>query len=306
MSVLKGRKLSLSAFLALLLVSTTAVTGATAAPAKQGKDRGRGPAIDQFYSVVREPANGLPGHTVYRPADLRAVGHRVPVVIWGNGACRRANQQIITALTLIAARGFILIADGSPEAPPSTPGGVPEPSRIIDAIDWVTQDKAARRQFNNRADRSKIAVMGHSCGGIEALVAGADARVRSVASLNSGLFPDPNPFGGYGREWLARLHTPTLFMHGGPTDVAYQNSIDNYNLVTVPALLVGNPQGGHSGFWFGLRNGQQDATMIEEAVTVAVQWLDFTLNGNRTARDYFLGPCNLCAVPGWTVGSKNF
>jgi hypothetical protein len=199
-----------------------------------------------------------------------------------------------------------VIADGAPEAPPSTPGGEPEPSRMTDAIDWVSRDHRARRQFDNRADANRLAVMGHSCGGIEALVAGADRRVDSVASLNSGLFPDPDPFGGYGRQWLARLHTPTLFIHGGPSDVAYRNTLDNYALVTVPAVLVGNPEGGHSGFWFGLRNGQQDATMIEEAVTVAVQWLDFTLNRNPSARDYFLGPCGLCGRPDWTVESKNF
>jgi hypothetical protein len=42
-----------------------------------------------------------------------------------------------------------------------------------------------------------------------------------------------------------------------------------------------------------------------EAVTVVVQWLDFTLNRESSARRYFLGPCDLCERPGWTVESRN-
>jgi hypothetical protein len=149
-----------------------------------------------------------------------------------------------------------------------------------------------------------VAVAGHSCGGIEALVAGADPRVRSVLSLDSGFFADGTL--GYGRENLANLHSPVLFLDGGPDDVAFTNSTENFELVTVPAVHATNPAAGHVGFWYGLRGASPDYTLTVEAVTVLVNWLDFTLNGNRTARDYFLGPdCGLCAAPGWTVATRN-
>src|SRR4029453_12614345 len=102
----KGRAVVVSTLSVTLLGLGTAVTAAAAAPA-QHTDRDHTPAIEQFYPVVREPARGLPTHTVYRPADLRDVGRRVPVVVWANGACRRGNQPVITPLTLIPARGFI-------------------------------------------------------------------------------------------------------------------------------------------------------------------------------------------------------
>lgn len=136
-------------------------------------------------------------------------------------------------------------------------------------------------------------------------VAAADARVKSVLSLDSGFFADGTL--GYGRENLRKLHTPVLFADGGPSDVAYANSGENYDLVTVPAVRATNAAAGHTGFVYGQRDGSPDPSVREEAVRVLVAWFDFTLNGNRTARGYFLGAgCGLCATPGWTVTSKNF
>src|SRR5438046_2656776 len=40
------------------------------------------PAIQQWFPTVREEADGLPGHTVYRPADMtRFAPNSVPVIV---------------------------------------------------------------------------------------------------------------------------------------------------------------------------------------------------------------------------------
>ena len=263
------------------------------------------PAISQFYSVVREETRGLPDRTVYRPADLKAVGPDVPVIVWANGGCRHANVFFATALSLLSARGFIVIADGAPEAVStlSTAGGA-QPQRMTEVIDWVTKSKDAKKQFDGRASGTRIAVIGQSCGGIEALVAGADPRVDSVVSVNSGLFA--NGALGYGRDRLNELHSPVLFIHGGPEAIEYQNSVENYALVDGPAALVGAVGAGHAGIFYGIRDNTQDGTIavLEEGVTVLVQWFDYTLNGNSAAKAYFTDPSGLSSVPKWTVETK--
>jgi hypothetical protein len=151
----------------------------------------------------------------------------------------------------------------------------------------------------------KIGVAGQSCGGLEALVAASDPRVGSLAAVNTGFFPTPTD--GYGRERLANIHVPTLVVNGGPTDVAYQNSIDNYNLINAPAYLASNSAAGHSGLWFGIRDGNGDVPMANQGATLLVNWFDFTLNGNSGAGQYFFGSnCGLCSQQDWTVTSKNW
>ena len=233
----------------------------------------------------------------------------MPLVVWSNGGCRPANSLFITTLMLLAARGFIVVADGAPEAPSDAATGSPHPQRVIEAIDWATTSEDARRQFQNRSDPTKIAVMGQSCGGLEALGAAKDPRVGSTVSLNIGLYSGPDPVGGLSRDLLRLLHGPVLFIHGGPADTVGQNSIENYALVDLPAALVSNPAGGHARLFYGIPVGQPDdgkIILVEETVTILVQWLDFTLNGNRTAMEYFVGPGGLSEVPGWTIETKNF
>ncbi|MBE1495785.1 dienelactone hydrolase [Amycolatopsis lexingtonensis] len=269
------------------------------------------PAAAVFHPVVREPAartgDYAAEYTVYRPADPDRVPGRLPVVVFGNGACRHtSNDELLTLETLLAAHGFVVVAVGGFDEPALTENGSPQPKVITDALTWAERENDRRGSaLRNKLDTHRMGVTGHSCGGIEALVAGADPRVKSVLSLDSGFFADGTL--GYGRENLGKLHTPVLFADGGPADVAYANSGANYDLVTVPAVRVTNPAAGHTGFVYGQRDGNPDPAIREEAVRVLVNWFDFTLNGNRTARGYFLGVgCGLCATPGWTVTAKNF
>ena len=284
---------SLAARLGVLatVAALAALAGPGAAPAAPGR-----PVRD----TVREAADGLPGHTVYRPADLRALPRGgVPVIAYGNGACAASNLPAVTFLTGLASQGYIVIAHGAPDSfpvPSSPETTTAHPEELLAAIDWATSSPAARRQLDGRVDPARIGVLGHSCGGIEALAAGTDPRIGAVAGFNTGYLPEP-AFGGYGRDRLADLHSPVLLVHGGPDDVAYRNSIDNHRLLTVPAVLAGHESVGHSGLVSG-----------EEATTgwqIAADWFDFALRGDRRAGATFLGDdCGLCAEPGWTVESK--
>lgn len=210
------------------------------------------PAAAVFHPVVREAAartgDYAAEYTVYRPADLDRVRGRLPVVVFGNGACRHtSNDELLTLETLLAAHGFVVVAVGGFDEPALTENGSPEPEVLLDAITWADRENGRRgSELRNKLDVHRIGVTGHSCGGIQALV-------------------------------------------------------------TVPAVRVTNPAAGHTGFVYGQRDGNPDPSVREEAVRVLVDWFDFTLNGNRTARGSFLGAgCGLCATPGWTVTAKNF
>jgi dienelactone hydrolase len=171
-------------------------------------------------------------------------------------------------------------------------------------MDWALSSRAARSQFQGRLDRDKVATMGRSCGGLQALRAGLDARVGSVVALHTGYFPEPRL--GFDIAELQRLEAPTLFANGGPSDVAYANSRNNYQLAPVPAALVEFTPGGHHGITSGQNNGEIESEDLYTGVQTAVQWLDYTLHGDQEARRYFAGPgCGLCDVSGWSVTTKN-
>ena len=279
-----------------------------------------GSAIARFLPTVREAAPGLPNFTVYRPADLTAVGGPVPVLLWANGACKTSNQQYWDVLSGIAARGFVIVAVGAAEDM-NVQGGTVIPARLTPALDWVTT-RARNVRGYERVDPTRIGVFGTSCGGLEALLAGEDARVKAVAGLNTGFFnagtSASQSMGGFSPQEVTKLHTPTLFVGGGPSDVAYPQTHSNYDASTVKTVLAENPDGGHSGLWAGLRytlapdgktatGSTVDYSITIESIGVVVRWFDFVLNGNAAEGSYFLGAqCGLCQLKGWSVRSKGF
>ncbi|WP_218133980.1 cellulose binding domain-containing protein [Lentzea fradiae] len=258
-----------------------------------------GSLVDNNFSVTREAAYGDNRYTVFRPANPQEVGVSMPVLVFGNGACAHTdNSEVTRALTFIASKGVVVVNTGSANGSPNgVPSGSPIPSLLTDAISWAEREQnRSGAPLSQRLDLTKVAAAGHSCGGIEALIAAQDRRVSAVVSLDSGLFADGSF--GYSRAELARLHSPVLFMAGGPSDVAYDNTRANYDLVTVPAVQAMHPQAGHVGFITG--------SQMTDGMTTVVQFLDMVLNGNQTARSYILDPSGLASKYPWTVSKKNF
>ena len=264
------------------------------------------------HQVTVESYPSLPTHTAYHPTALDGFGpaKRLPIVSWGNGACARNGSAFATFLTQIASHGYLAIAIGpkdaggrgqAPGAPP--PARTIDDAMLIEAIDWaITQNGDRSSPFYNKIDTSKIAVMGQSCGGLQALAVSHDPRVTTTVVMNSGALPADSKSPAIGqtqgnKESLKRLHGPTAYIIGGPSDVAYPNAEDDFARITTVPVFKANLNVGHGGTyrqpgggWFG---------------EVAVAWLDFQLKGGADAGKWFVGPdCRLCTESVWTVQKK--
>ena len=80
------------------------------------------------YKALMEVDSGLPTHTVYRPADMAAPGkEKLPIIVWGNGACVNVGNRFRPFLTELASYGFVALAIG-PIGPPEAEGTTPSSS----------------------------------------------------------------------------------------------------------------------------------------------------------------------------------
>lgn len=268
------------------------------------------------YKAVMESDPGLKTHTVYRPADLGAVAKgSLPIVAWANGACANEGDAFAKFLTEIAGHGYLVVAIGpivGPKPPP--PANAPRPapdltgppkttsSQLIDAIDWAVAENARPdSRYKGLLDVKKIAVMGMSCGGLQAIEASADPRVTTTGVWNSGVLGTGTgglPGANVTKESLKALHGPAIYVSGDATDIAFANANDDFSRINhIPAVRAYPDGVGHGGTY-----GQPRGGPFGE---VAVAWLNWQLKGDKAGRAMFVGPdCGLCAKPGWHVESK--
>ncbi|RAY14754.1 alpha/beta hydrolase [Actinomadura craniellae] len=263
---------------------TVALAGLISPTTAQAAPGGTGPYIADYETTIR-----LRNHTIYRPNTIPA-GVTLPIVAWGNGACRADGTWFENFLKELASHGFLVIANGRPGGSGST-----DADMLVDAIDWAIAENSRRTsKYYGKIDTTKVAVMGQSCGGLEAYeVASSDARIDTTVIWNSGMLSDAD------NAQLARLRAPIAYFTGGPSDIAYANAIDDWRRLpaTLPAFM-GHLDVGHFGT-YGQPNGG-------EYGRVGAHWLKWQLKGDTTSRAQFAGPaCGLCVDPDWETEQKN-
>lgn len=271
------------------------------------------------FAAMKEEVAALPKHVVYRPADLSALGdQKLGVVAWGNGGCSNDGASSRFHLLELASHGYLVIASGrilsgpgaaaaEPRAP-AQPGQLPPartlPADLTDAIDWaLAENQRTGSPYFGRIDPAQVALSGWSCGGLQALRVANDPRVTAVVLHNTGVLnggPSTTiPGMDLTKEALANLHTPVIYILGGPSDIAYPNGMNDFERIAHVPAAVANLSVGHGGT-FQQPNGGA-------AASVAVSWLDWQLRGDADAAHRFLGEdCGLCRDSSWTLQRKNF
>jgi dienelactone hydrolase len=273
-----------------------------------------GAATAVAADVVMETPPDLPGFTVYRPEH---VASRLPIVAWGNGGCVNLGNSAEALLRQIASHGYLVVAIGPVGAVPDRStrparSGTPEEQlraavatsgpapthyeQLIEGIDWAIAANRAGA-LAGKIETQRIAVAGHSCGGLQAIAASSDTRIDTTVILNSGVFEQPRV--KVDKAALARLHAPIVYFMGGPSDMAYANAEDDYRHIAHVPVLKANNTFGHGGRLKETGGGPTGGWVT--------RWLDWQLKDAAEARTSFVGAnCDLCREPGWSVEGKGF
>lgn len=304
------------AAIALSVAIATASGGEPAAPdAELAEMRARQARLPDTpgtgpFAALKEEVASLPDHVVYRPANPRSLGAmKLGVYIFGNGACVSDGASARLHLLEIASHGYLAIAPGPVRSGPGVAAAAqPVTERtsykdLLAALDWALArnvDKSSA--LYQRIDPTAVAVSGYSCGGVQALRIAADPRVKTVVVMNSGLFNaganTPSAEMNVPKSALQSLHTPTLYLLGGETDIAYPNGMDDFRRIGHVPVFLANLRGvGHGGTYWEPNGGKAAATVVA--------WLDWQLRGDATAGRMFRGKdCGLCKDSAWAVESK--
>jgi dienelactone hydrolase len=233
------------------------------------------------------------------------------VVLWGNGSCVDSNFGYREFLAEIASHGFIVLAIGPyrdapaprlerPNDPAEWPPFETRYSQMFDALDWITaENDKPGSAFQGKVAVDKVAVMGHSCGGLQSIRASVDPRISTALVLNSGMMPDGDQYMArheVERSIVNEMHAPIAYFIGGESDIAYSNAEADWQdlrQLAIPAVNA-NMDVGH-GATYRMPNGGPFASG-------PLAWLEWQLKDDPGARAMFVGDdCGLCASKDWIL-----
>lgn len=280
----------------------------------------------------------LPEHVLYHPQDVGA-GGRWPIVVWANGGCLHAGNRYRGFLTEIASHGMLVISAGrmghpalevAPQENPfvARPGGPPRPEpappidndptapwremnstvdHMRDAMDWaIAENSRQGSAFFGKLNVEAIGAGGSSCGGGLTVRLAGDARLKTIAVLNSGSRLQSRNGRQVGEEQAAQvrarldaIHTPTLLMTGDEhLDSAYWGGLDTFEYLSAVPVFYAWQEGLTHISTYGQDNGGQTGRIVSD-------WYAWQLRSDQAAGRMFSGgSCTLCREPGWHVQKK--
>jgi hypothetical protein len=267
------------------------------------EDGGTGP-----YPAVATEDPALESMTIFRPLDLSPFGaeRRLPILLWGNGACANTTWEHKNFLNQIASHGYLVVAIGrldQIEIRGEASRQRTKSDQLLRGLDWaIAENESTGSEYFGKIDASKVAAMGMSCGGLQAIQISGDPRITTTVACNSGILQVPSPLPGMpplSKDVLKTFHGPVLYIMGGPSDIAYKNAMDDFSRVDHQPIVMTNLDVGHGGTYTKPYGGKY--------TPVALAWLDWQLKGRVKASNMFLGEdSQLKQDPEWTVETKNF
>lgn len=260
----------------------------------------------KYPAIVTEDSS-LEGMTIYRPSDLTPFGNenKLPVLLWGNGACANTTEEHKNFLNEISSHGYIVLGIGLLDQI-ETRGDISrkrtQSSQLLKALDWISVENGREgSSYHGKVDTSKVAAMGMSCGGLQAIQISSDPRITTTVVCNSGVLPTPSTMAAMPaltKEDLKKLHGPVLYIMGGPTDIAYKNAMDDFGRVDHVPIVMTNLDVGHGGTYRRPHGGEYSP--------VALAWVDWHLKGKKEASKMFVGEeSDLKKDAKWTIETKN-
>ncbi len=269
-------------------------------------------AVTGPLQVRMEVNPSLTHHVIFRPAVL-AETRPAPVVVFAGGGCRNAGARFRNLLSELASHGYVIVSLGEIGDPDWDANLDNEPdykgrptktdvSQIAYAVNWLRRENQREGSaFKGRLDTGKLALMGQSCGGVQAIDQALHIPgVSTLVVLNSGLFDNDRQMGGstVKRADLGKLTMPTMILLGGKDEVAYDNGQANFDLMTNAPVFLASADYGHRATYFDPDGGLYG--------TIIRDWLDWRLKGDAKAGGTFLGDdCRLCRDQQWSVRRRS-
>jgi len=283
------------------------------------------------FPATAATVSAMSENTLFLPAKMP--GEKLPVILWGNGGCKKNALAYGEFLREIASYGYFVIAAGEPieegllaveQARAKLTGeqrknnhqvGGPDKTsakQILRGLDWLSKvSKQDGHPLSGQVDVDKVAVMGHSCGGLQAIEVATDPRIDTAVIFNSGVINEPLTVKDtglpkfvqstalkVGYDMLEKIQVPLAYINGGPADIAYFNALEDYDRVMTNPIIFAENGVGHGGT-FRFPDGGAYANLVR-------YWLDWQLKESKDASRWFKGEkCGLCQDFDWQIKSKN-
>lgn len=284
-------------------------------------------------AFVKETAATLPGHNIYRPANLAKRRSPVPVIVWANGGCAPGDPTWTILFERWASEGYFVITihraeeyekmaarfaemakKQTPGTPPPAmpappPGALNKPGGQAfltaedqrKSIDWATTANKTG-PYARKLDLKRVIAAGNSCGGISSLtLASTEPRVKSVFVL-SGSSVGPNAKEADVAPTMGKVKAPAIWVIGGPEDIARPAAEMDYALQPprVGGVLIQRSSFDH-------RMVSTDTETLRDVAEMGLLWFRATLNADRAAAAILTTKaCAQCDPKIWTVAkAKN-